>query len=146
MNPLQEEVFSSEEIETYPIRAVLMPIIPISGWDTIYREFLTDLLSRVRFQRITLGSICSYPQAMRLTEQKLGRENPISAQLDRHRSQVTDGRARFPYELREEVYRQLLRTIRQTDEAVEVGLCLEDPSMFASLDMREKIGKCNCVL
>ena len=130
----------------YPVRAVVMPIIPISGWETIYREFLTDLLSRVRLQRITLGSICSYPQAMRLTEQKLGRENPISAQLDRHRSQVPDGRARFPRELREEVYRHLLRAIRPKDEEVEVGLCLEDPSMFASLDMGDSVGRCNCVL
>ncbi len=130
----------------YPVRAVVMPIIPISGWEAIYGEFLTDLLSRVRLQRITLGSICSYPQAMRLTEQKLGRKNPISAQLDRCRSRMSDGRARFPQGLREEVYRYLLQVIRERNADVEIGLCLEEPSMFDSLDMGNSMGRCNCVL
>lgn len=128
----------------YPVRAVVMPIIPISGWKAIYREFLVDLLSRVPLRRITLGSICSYPQAMRLTDQKLGRENPISAQLDQ--SRMSDGRARFPQGLREEAYRHLLHAIRQQDRDVEIGLCLEEPSMFDSLEMSESMGRCNCVL
>ena len=144
--PLEERITAMEAAAKagYPIRAVLMPIIPISGWETIHREFLTGLLSRVRFQRITLGSICSYPQAMRLTNQKLGRENPISLQLDQ--SRMSDGRARFPQRLREEVYRHLLQTIRRQDRDVEIGLCLEDPTMFDSLDMVHNVGRCNCVL
>jgi len=128
----------------YPIRAVVMPIIPISGWRQIYQEFLTGLLCRIPLQRITLGSICSYPQAMRLTERKLGRDNPISVQLDQ--SRMADGRARFPPALREEVYRHLLQTIRRQDAAAEIGLCLEEPSMFDSLDMGQSMGRCNCVL
>jgi len=146
--PLEARVAAMEAAAKagYPIRAVVMPIIPISGWEAAYREFLTDLLARVRLQRITLGSICSYPQAMRLTEQKLGRENAISVQLDRRRSRMTDGRARFPQELREAVYRHLLRTIRQQDGAVEIGLCLEEPSMFDLLNMGDSVGRCNCVL
>ncbi len=130
----------------YPVRAVVMPIIPISGWEAIYREFLTDLLSRVRLRRITLGSICSYPQAVRLMEQKLGRENPISVQLDRRQSRMSDGRARFPQKLREKAYRRLVRTIREVNAEVEIGLCLEEPSMFDSLDMGDSMGRCNCVL
>lgn len=62
----------------YPVRAVVMPIIPIPDWETIYGEFLIGLLHRAKLARITLGSICSYPQAMRLTERKLGADNPIS--------------------------------------------------------------------
>ena len=128
----------------YPVRAVVMPIIPISGWETIYGEFLTDLLSRVRLQRITLGSICSYPQAMRLTERRLGRKNPISRRLARTR--MSDGRVRFPQGLRKEVYRHLLEVIRERNADVEIGLCLEDPSMFDSLGIGGSVGKCNCVL
>ena len=130
----------------YPVRAVVMPILPIAGWEAIYHEFLADVLSRVRLQRITLGSICSYPQAIRLTEQKLGRQNPISAQLERRQDRMSDGRTRFPRELRESVYRHLLDVIRQEDAEVEIGLCLEEPSMFDSLDLGDSIGRCNCVL
>lgn len=146
--PVKDRISAMEAASRagYPVRAVVMPIIPISGWEAIYGDFLTDLLSRVRLQRITLGSICSYPQAMRLTEQKLGPENSISSQLDRRQSRMSDGRARFPQELREEVYRYLLRTIRQRDADVEIGLCLEEPFMFDSLDMSDSMGRCNCVL
>ncbi len=28
----------------------------------------------------------------------------------------------------------------------EIGLCLEDEAMFASLDLQKSIGRCNCLL
>jgi spore photoproduct lyase len=130
----------------YPVRAVVMPIIPLPDWKTIYGEFLTDLFGRVRLSRITLGSICSYPQAMRLTEQKLGSDNPISTQLDRKQRGKSDGRTRFPSELREKVYRHLLDQIQRLDSNLEAGLCLEEEGMFDALGMRASLGRCNCVL
>ena len=145
---LEERIHSMEACVRagYPVRAVVMPIIPVPDWEGVYREFLVDLLSRVRLSRITLGSICSYPQAMCLTEQKLGRDNPISAQVDRRRHAAPDGRMRFPRELRENVYRHLLREIRQVDRTLEVGLCLEEESMFDALEMNASLARCNCVL
>ena len=67
----------------YPVRAVLMPIIPVADWRTIYGRFVATLLESVPLSRITLGSICSYPQAQRLMELKLGKENSVSSLLDR---------------------------------------------------------------
>jgi DNA repair photolyase len=130
----------------YPVRAVVMPIIPLPEWETIYSEFLRHLLDRVRLARITLGSICSYPQAMRLTQQKLGPENSISSQLDRRRNGQSDGRSRFPRDLREKVYRHLLDLIQRLAPSLEVGLCLEEESMFDTLGMKASLGRCNCVL
>ena len=122
-----------------------MPIVPLSEWEAIYAEFLSYLLGRVRLTRLTLGSICSYPQAMRLTEQKLGPANSISSQVDRRRGK-TDGRTRFPRELRERVYRHLLDQIQRLAPGLEVGLCLEEEWMFDTLGMRANLGRCNCVL
>jgi DNA repair photolyase len=130
----------------YPVWAVVMPIIPLPAWETLYGEFLSNLLCRIRLSRITLGSICSYPQAMCLTEQKLGRDNPISAQVDRQRRGKSDGRTRFPRELRERVYRHLVNQIERLDRNLAVGLCLEEECMFDALGMRASLGQCNCVL
>jgi len=145
---LEERIRAMEACASagYPVRAVVMPIIPLPDWETIYGDFLSDLLGRVRLSRITLGSICSYPQAMCLTEQKLGRDNPISAQVDRRRNGKSDGRTRFPRELREKVYRHLLNQIQRLDRNLEVGLCLEEECMFDALGMRASLGRCNCVL
>ena len=130
----------------YPVRAVVMPIIPVPKWETIYTDFLSYLLERVQLARITLGSICSYPQAMRLTEQKLGLDNSISSQVGRRHQGNSDGRTRFPRELREKVYRHLLDQIQRLAPGLGVGLCLEEERMFDSLGMKASLGRCNCVL
>jgi spore photoproduct lyase len=130
----------------YPVRAVVMPLIPLPGWESIYGDFLTDLLRRVRLTRITLGSICSYPQALHLTEQKLGRDNAISKQLAPRRSGAGDGRRRFPRDVRQAVYRHLVKTIRRTEIELEIGLCLEESEMSQILHSELQLGRCNCVL
>jgi spore photoproduct lyase len=146
--PLETRINAMEACATagYPLRAVVMPIIPVPDWQTIYADFLRDVLGRVPLSRLTLGSICSYPQAMCLTEQKLGRDNSISTQLDRKRHGQSDGRTRFPRELRERVYRHLLGHIRRIARNLDVGLCLEEEPMFDALHMKASVGRCNCVL
>lgn len=130
----------------YPVRAVVMPILPIPDWQTIYREFLISLLGSVSLARITLGSICSYPQAVRLTDGKLGPDNPISVLLAQNKTRSADGRLRFPRHVRQTIYRTLIQTIRRTAPHVQIALCLEDPTMFAALDLPNSQGRCNCVL
>jgi hypothetical protein len=79
-------------------------------------------------------------------ELKLGRENAVSAWLDRGPAKSDDGRLRFDRSTREKVYRYLIEGVRRQRPDLEIGLCLEDESMFASLGLRENIGRCNCVL
>jgi len=128
----------------YPLRAVIMPIIPIEGWQNIYANFLGNLLESVPLTRITLGQICSYSAALRLTERKLGRENPISSMLRKSRSK--DGRIRFPLKLRIEVYRHLIDTIKKLRPKLQTGLCMEEPQTFEALGLENAIGCCNCVI
>ena len=130
----------------YPVRAVIMPIIPVDDWQKIYGRFISALLESVALSRITLGSICSYPQAQRLMELKLGKENAVSSLLDRGPTKSDDGRLRFSHSTREEVYRYLVECIRRHRPDLEIGLCLEDELMFESLDLQESVGRCNCVL
>ena len=147
----------------YPVRAVVMPIIPTANWQEVYGRFVVRLLESVPLSRITIGSICSYPQAQRLMELKLGKANKVSALLREGRTRTPlsrcgrgaggegrggsdDGRLRFSRSTREEVYRHLIDCIRRHRPDLEIGLCLEDNAMFASLGLQESIGRCNCVL
>jgi len=128
----------------YPIRAVIMPIIPIENWQNIYTRFLENLLRAVPLDRITLGQICSYSGALQLTERKLGSDNPISRLLSKTKSK--DGRIRFPLGLRIKVYRHLIEKIKQFRPKLDIGLCMEEANTFKALNMENTFGRCNCVL
>jgi spore photoproduct lyase len=128
----------------YPLRAVIMPIIPVEDWQEIYAGFLESLLAAVPLTRITLGQICSYPAAMQLTRRKLTGDNSLFGLLNKTRSK--DGRIRFPVKLRSEVYKYLIDSIKKLCPEIEVGLCMEETDVFHALDMRGAIGCCNCVV
>jgi len=36
--------------------------------------------------------------------------------------------------------------IRRVRPDLQIGLCLEDPSMFELLRFKDSVGRCNCVL
>jgi DNA repair photolyase len=128
----------------YQLRAVIMPIIPVEGWENIYTRFLENLFESAQLERITLGQICSYSAALQLTERKLGKCNPISKMLENRKSK--DGRIRFPIGLRIEVYKHLIDTVRKLCPHIQIGLCLEERETFKALNMENAIGCCNCVL
>jgi spore photoproduct lyase len=128
----------------YPLRAVIMPIIPIEGWENTYTHFMECLLGSVPLCRITLGQICSYSGALRLTERKLSKNNPISRMLEKSKSK--DGRVRFPIKIRIEVYRHLIDKIKRLQSNLQVSLCMEERSVFKALGMGNSVGCCNCVL
>ncbi len=127
----------------YPVRAVVMPIIPIDDWQSVYQEFIERLLEEVPLQRITLGGTCIYKPARQLVQIKLGKDNAITQPLD---SPSEDGRARYPEVLRVNIYRSLISTIRRIRPNLQIALCLEDQSVFEALDMTAAYGKCNCRL
>ncbi len=130
----------------YPLRAVIMPIIPIADWRQAYTMFLDELLSTVPLELITLGGICSYPSARSLMEAKMGHDQAISNALHDSPRPSGDGRARYPFDQRIEIYSHLINVIRDHDSAPPIALCLEEHSMFEALRMESAVGKCNCVL
>ena len=80
----------------YPIRIMLMPIIPIADWQRHYDELLEQLLTRIPVDRITLGGVCSYGPAIQIMEAKLGKDNLISRSLTVIDNGPDDGRVRYP--------------------------------------------------
>lgn len=128
----------------YSIRAVIMPIIPVEDWQNTYADFLENLLMSLPLDRITLGQICSYSAALKLTERKLGLKNPISNQLEKTKS--ADGRIRFGFKLRIKVYRYLIDVIKKLQPELPVGLCMEERRTFKDLNMEDAMGCCNCVI
>jgi len=129
----------------YPVRAVIMPIIPVTNWEAQYTEFIRDLVSRVPLERLTLGGICSYGHALQLMEGRLGRENAISHNLVRN-GRKDDGRIRYAPELRIRLYGRLIKAVRGVRPDLTVALCLEERAVWEHIHERWQLGGCNCVL
>jgi len=130
----------------YPVRAVVMPIIPVERWEKVYADFLSGLLENVQLERITLGCICSYPAALGLMEAKLGCNNLISQVLSMVLKKSPDGRTRYPKSLRLRIYAHLISVIRNYQSDLPISLCLEERAIFETLGLTACLGRCNCVL
>lgn len=127
----------------YPIRFVIMPILPVDDWRKHYAELVEQLFAAVLPQRITLGGICSYRGALRLTSRALGPDNVIARQLDPQPS--PDGRLRFPRALRIGFYRHLIARIRRHAPDLPLALCLEEPEVWRACGLEPDPPMCNCI-
>ena len=117
----------------YPIRAVVMPLIPVNNWRSIYSKFIEDLLTRIPIERLTLGGICTYQGAYRLMTEKISDRNVISDHIVYKRS--SDGRMRYPLKLREEMYSFLIKQAHKLRPDLRIALCLEEKKVWAHLHL-----------
>lgn len=130
----------------YPVRAVMMPIIPIERWQEIYAAFTERLVKTVPLQRLTLGGVCIYKGARNLMERKTGLDNAISNYIEEAYRGLGDGRARYPKALRQEIYSLIIETVRRLRPELELALCLEESELWQRTGLEEHMGHCNCVL
>lgn len=129
----------------YPIRAVMMPIIPIEGWPEAYAAFTQRLMQTVSLQRLTLGGICSYKAARLLMERKLDMNNSVSINIS-DKSNSPDGRARYSISMRQKIYSHIVRVARDICPELDLALCLEDRELWEWVGLEDSLGRCNCVL
>jgi DNA repair photolyase len=129
----------------YPIRAVMMPIIPIEGWQETYAVFTRRLVGTVPLKRLTLGGICSYKAARLLMERKLGINNAVSTNLS-DKNNSPDGRARYPAPMRQEIYSHIIKVAHDIRPDMEIALCLEEKELWQKCGLENSLGRCNCVL
>jgi spore photoproduct lyase len=130
----------------YPIRVMLMPVIPVADWRIVYGNLLEQLLTQVTLDRITLGGVCSYGPALNVTHEKLGDDNPLLKSLDIISNEPRDGRKRYSPELRTQLYSFMRDTIHRHQPGLTVSLCMESHGIAEEVGLAENIGKCNCIL
>ena len=130
----------------YPVRAIMMPVIPIDGWQDVYTRFTDRLLQTIAIQRLTLGGICIYRSARDLMERKMGMRNAVSQQIGSASPVAGDGRARYSRNLRHEVYSLVIASARRLRPDLEIALCLEEEALWESTGLRGSMGRCNCRL
>ena len=128
----------------YPVRAVLMPLIPVPNWDELYTAFVSELVAQVPLERLTIGGVCTAKQATRLMETKLGKSNAITENV-KGEDKAGDFRTRYSPQLCLGMYDAVIAAARQVRPNLEVGLCLEDTTVWEAVHRRWNLGRCNCI-
>jgi len=126
----------------YKVRFVIMPVLPVSDWRRAYSELIATLSNGIEPQRLTIGGICSYPGALRLTRRALGADNLVNRTVQGAPS--ADGRRRFPRELRVALYRHILEEAAARMPRVPVALCLEEAEVWRAVGLDPAPPACNC--
>ncbi|MFA5864490.1 MAG: radical SAM protein [Phycisphaerae bacterium] len=141
--PIESRLDAMEKCHAagYPIRAVIMPIIPVPNWQQAYENFLTQLLKRIPLTRLTLGGICSYTTARSLMNGKMTPQNAINQNM---KEKSPDGRYRYPADLRIEIYSHLLKIIHRLQPHLQTALCLEQKNIWQACNLQQN--PCNCLL
>lgn len=129
----------------YPVRVVMMPIIPVEGWQEAYTVFTKRLLTTIPLQRLTLGGICSYKTARMLMERKLGKNNSVSINID-DENKSPDGRVRYSVSMRQEIYSHIIKVTHDIRLDLKIALCLEERELWERVSLENSLGRCNCVL
>ncbi|MBN2238235.1 MAG: hypothetical protein JW712_00545 [Dehalococcoidales bacterium] len=132
--------------EGYPVRAIMMPVIPVENWKELYTVFTKRLLREVPVQRLTLGGICIYRGARQLMEIKMGTDNAVSTHIETTSGKKADGRRRYPAALRTDIYSTIISTARSVRPELDIALCLEEHELWQETGLIDNIGRCNCVL
>ncbi|MDD5313037.1 MAG: radical SAM protein [Dehalococcoidia bacterium] len=130
----------------YRVRGMLMPLIPIDGWEHIYSRFIEHLLTAVPLERLTIGGICIYSAARKIMEHKMELHNAISVNVESKTRQQGDGRVRYTEALRVNMYSLIIKTVRKIKPDLGLALCMEDQHIWLKLGLEDNIGRCNCVL
>lgn len=124
--------------EGYKIRARIDPIVPYpeESWLHDYRELVDDLFSKVRPERVTLGSL----RGLRTT---------IDNAYDKSWVDFLDEKSRWGMriscEKRKKGFKNLIGYLKSEYNYGSLALCKEPVSMWESLNLDWRNCRCNCV-
>ncbi len=112
------------------------PVIFSPGWEERYKAVVRDIFSRDELRKntvwISLGTLRYTPGLKQVAEQR------FSDNLMYYNGEFfvdTDGKLRYPRELRIDIYDKMIKWIRELDVACWIYLCMEPGDVWRSLPL-----------
>lgn len=115
------------------------PVIITDGWRELYRDMISDIFSVVDpsdILWISAGTLRFYPQTKKYIEMRF----PDSVMLDPEMVMDFDGKLRYPYDLRKDVYQLILRNlIKKGFDISRFYLCMEEVDMWKDIGLNPEL-------
>ena len=120
----------------YEVRLRIDPMVPVPNWERQYEELIDQVFSRLKPERITLGSL-------------RGLQSTINQAIDRdwvrYVSEKSGWGKKVAFETRYNMYARVISYLNKHGYQ-NIGLCKETLSIWQALGMDYQKIKCNCVL
>jgi spore photoproduct lyase len=135
--PVKKRIEAASKLaeEGYEVRLRIDPMVPIPNWETEYVDLIDQIFSRMRPERITLGSL-------------RGLQSTINQATDRswvdYVSEKSGWGKKVPFATRYSMYSHIIGFLK-VNGYHNIGLCKETLSIWQALGMDYSKIKCNCV-
>ncbi len=131
---LKERLNAAYQVKNkgYSIAFHFDPIIHYPGWENDYKEVVNKLYSVVSppFRWISLGTLRGARQLKNIVEQRFPESNIFYGEL----FISEDKKLRYPKFLRKEIYKKMVKWIREYDIKTPIYLCMEDKEVWSIMD------------
>ncbi|MFH1519046.1 MAG: spore photoproduct lyase family protein [Candidatus Omnitrophota bacterium] len=106
------------------------PIIHLEGWEKLYEELINKLYAYLLgpFAWISLGTLRCRRQLKTIAELRFPQSNIFYGELFLGK----DKKLRYPGFIRDEIYRKIIKGIRNFDQKTPIYLCMEDKPTWAN--------------
>ncbi|MBN1974192.1 MAG: hypothetical protein JW787_11170 [Sedimentisphaerales bacterium] len=144
---LEERIDAAKKCQNkgYRIRLRIDPGIYYSDWQTGYSELIEKTLSVIEPENITLGMLRLLPGHLHLAKKAYG-HNAVNLLNNNFANDASDGKLRYPPELRIKFYRFLINAIRYFNKNVSISLCRETHEIWDIFNDHCEQNKCNCLI
>jgi len=138
--PMEERLNAALEASKrgYKIGFHFDPIIYSRGWEDGYREVVESIFSKERLRKntvwVSLGTLRYMSGLKQVAEQR------FSDTLMYYTGEFftdTDGKLRYPREVRIDIYDKMVRWIREYDPSCWIYLCMEPEEVWRKTPLRE---------
>jgi spore photoproduct lyase len=127
---LEERLKAAEKVQKkgYRVAFHFDPIIHFAGWEKLHKELIDELYSRLKppFSWISLGTLRSNRQLKTMAELRFAQSDIFYGEL----FIGEDKKLRYPSFLRSEIYKNMVKWIREFDTKSPVYLCMENKKMW----------------
>ncbi|MGD0915086.1 MAG: spore photoproduct lyase family protein [Thermodesulfobacteriota bacterium] len=128
---LQERIGAARKCQEkgYPLGFHFDPIIYYDGWEKEYKETIFQLFERIDPQRviwISLGGFRYPPQLKSIAQERFPKTRIFLGELFPGR----DGKFRYFKEIRLEIYRKMVRWLKEVNPDLFIYLCMESKQVW----------------
>ncbi len=120
----------------YSVRIRIDPLVPLTNWKKEYMMLVDDIFSRLKPERITLGSLRGLISTMNNAHDKTWVE---------YLSEYSNWGKKIDFRTRKLIYSAMINYLNEKHNYGNVALCKETVEMWEALSMNYREIKCNCI-